>query len=112
MKRLEGKTAVVTGGNSGIGLATAKRFLEEGARVAISGRNQKTLDEAVKTLGDGVLAVQADTAKLGETEKFLAKAVQEFGKDRRAVHQRRRGQIRSADRNSGKPVRRTVRHQY
>jgi NAD(P)-dependent dehydrogenase (short-subunit alcohol dehydrogenase family) len=80
MKRLEGKTAVVTGGNSGIGLATAKRFLEEGARVAISGRNQKTLDEAVKTLGHGVLAVQSDTAKLGETEKFLAKVVQEFGK--------------------------------
>jgi NAD(P)-dependent dehydrogenase (short-subunit alcohol dehydrogenase family) len=80
MKRLEGKTAVVTGGNSGIGLATAKRFLEEGARVAISGRNQKTLDEAVKTLGHGVLAVQADTAKLGETEKFLAKVVQKFGK--------------------------------
>jgi NAD(P)-dependent dehydrogenase (short-subunit alcohol dehydrogenase family) len=80
MKRLEGKTAVVTGGNSGIGLATAKRFLDEGARVAISGRNQKTLDEAVKTLGDGVLAVQADTAKLGETEKFLAKVVQKFGK--------------------------------
>jgi NAD(P)-dependent dehydrogenase (short-subunit alcohol dehydrogenase family) len=80
MKRLEGKTAVVTGGNSGIGLATAKRFLEEGARVAISGRNQKTLDEAVKTLGDGVLAIQADTAKLGETEKFLAKVVQKFGK--------------------------------
>ncbi len=80
MKRLEGKTAVVTGGNSGIGLATAKRFLDEGARVAISGRNQKTLDEAVKTLGDGVLAVQADTAKLAETEKFLAKTVQKFGK--------------------------------
>jgi NAD(P)-dependent dehydrogenase (short-subunit alcohol dehydrogenase family) len=80
MKRLEGKTAVVTGGNSGIGLATAKRFLEEGARVAISGRNQKTLDEAVKKLGDGVLAVQADTAKLDETEKFLAKVVQKFGK--------------------------------
>lgn len=80
MKRLEGKTAVVTGGNSGIGLATAKRFLEEGARVAISGRNQKTLDEAVKTLGNGALGVQADTANPGETEKFLAKVVQKFGK--------------------------------
>jgi len=80
MKRLEGKTAVVTGGNSGIGFATARRFLDEGARVAISGRNEKTLDEAVKTLGDGVLAVQADTAKLGETEKFLTKVVQKFGK--------------------------------
>jgi NAD(P)-dependent dehydrogenase (short-subunit alcohol dehydrogenase family) len=80
MKRLEGKTAVVTGGNSGIGLATAKRFLEEGAHVAISGRNQKTLEQAVKTLGDGVLAVQADTAQLQETEKFLAKVVYKFGK--------------------------------
>ena len=57
MKRLEGKVAVVTGGNSGIGLATAKRFLEEGAKVAISGRNQKTLEEAAKYLGDGVVAV-------------------------------------------------------
>jgi len=61
MKRLEGKVAVVTGGNSGIGLATAKRFLDEGAKVAISGRNQKTLDEAVKYLGNGTLAVKAVT---------------------------------------------------
>ncbi len=51
MKRLEGKVAVVTGGNSGIGLATAKRFHEEGARVVIAGRSQKTLDEAVKAIG-------------------------------------------------------------
>ena len=80
MKRLGGKVAVVTGGNSNIGLAAARRFLEEGARVAISGRNQKTLDEAVKNLGNGILAVQADTAKLGETDKFLKAVVQKFGK--------------------------------
>lgn len=80
MKRLEGKIAVVTGGNSGIGLATAKRFLEEGARVAISGRNQKTLEEAVKSLGKEVLAVKADTAKLDEIEKFLAEVDRRFGK--------------------------------
>lgn len=80
MKRLEGKVAVVTGGNSGIGLATAKRFLEEGARVAISGRNQKTLEEAVKSLGKEVLAVKADTAKLDEIEKFLAEVDRRFGK--------------------------------
>jgi len=80
MKRLEGKVAVVTGGNSGIGLATAKRFLDEGAKVAISGRNQKTLDEAVKYLGNGTLAVKADTAKLEETEKFLAEVNSKFGK--------------------------------
>jgi NAD(P)-dependent dehydrogenase (short-subunit alcohol dehydrogenase family) len=80
MKRLEGKVAVITGGNSGIGLATAKRFLDEGAKVAISGRNQKTLEEAVKSLGDGVLAVLSDTAKLDEIEKFLGAVNKKFGK--------------------------------
>jgi NAD(P)-dependent dehydrogenase (short-subunit alcohol dehydrogenase family) len=80
MKRLEGKVAVVTGGNSGIGLATAKRFQEEGAKVAILGRSRKTLDEAVKTIGNGVVAVQGDVANLADTEKFLAKVVQKFGK--------------------------------
>ena len=80
MKRLEGKIAVVTGGNSGIGLATAKRFLDEGARVAISGRNQKTLDEAVQKLGKEVLGVKADTAKLEEIEKFLTTVNRKFGK--------------------------------
>jgi NAD(P)-dependent dehydrogenase (short-subunit alcohol dehydrogenase family) len=80
MKRLEGKVAVVTGGNSGIGLATAQRFLEEGAKVAISGRNQKTLEAAAKLLGDGVLVLQADTASLKETEKFLTAVEKKFGK--------------------------------
>jgi NAD(P)-dependent dehydrogenase (short-subunit alcohol dehydrogenase family) len=80
MKRLEGKVAVVTGGNSGIGLATAERFLEEGAKVAISGRNQKTLDEAVQKLGGSVLAVKADTAQLAEVEKFLGAVQKKFGK--------------------------------
>jgi len=80
MKRLEGKVAVVTGGNSGIGLATAKRFLEEGAKVAISGRNQKTLEEAAKYLGDGVVAVKADTAKADETERFLNEVQRKLGK--------------------------------
>jgi NAD(P)-dependent dehydrogenase (short-subunit alcohol dehydrogenase family) len=80
MKRLEGKVAVITGGNSGIGLATAKRFLDEEAKVAISGRDQKTLDEALKSLGKGVVAVKADTAKLEDIEKFLNEAVKKLGK--------------------------------
>jgi NAD(P)-dependent dehydrogenase (short-subunit alcohol dehydrogenase family) len=80
MKRLEGKVAVVTGGNSGIGLATAQRFLAEGAKVAISGRNEKTLAEAARTLGKDVVAIQADTAHLAEVEKFLATVQKKLGK--------------------------------
>ncbi len=80
MKRLEGKVAVVTGGNSGIGLATAKRFQEEGARVAIAGRSKKTLDEAVKTIGNGVVAVQADVAKLADVDKLYAEVSKKLGK--------------------------------
>ena len=80
MARLEGKVAVVTGGNSGIGLATAKRFQEEGAKVAISGRSRKTLDEAVRTIGNGVLAVQADVAKLTDIDKLYAEVSRKLGK--------------------------------
>jgi NAD(P)-dependent dehydrogenase (short-subunit alcohol dehydrogenase family) len=81
MKRLEGKVAVVTGGNSGIGLATAKRLQEEGARVAISGRNKRTLEEAVQTIGNGVVAVvQADVAKPAELEKLYAEIKQKLGR--------------------------------
>src|SRR5246127_379316 len=80
MKRLEGKVAVVTGGNSGIGLATAKRLQEEGAKVAILGRSRKTLDEAVKTIGNGVVAVQGDVAKLADVDKLYAEVSQKLGK--------------------------------
>jgi NAD(P)-dependent dehydrogenase (short-subunit alcohol dehydrogenase family) len=80
MKRLEGKVAVVTGGNSGIGLAAAKRLHDEGARVAISGRSQKTLDEAVKFIGEGTLAVQSDVSQLPEIDKFFAAVAKKFGK--------------------------------
>ena len=80
MKRLEGKVAVVTGGNSGIGLATAKQFRDEGARVAISGRSQKTLDEALKELGKDALAVQADVSKLDDADKLFSAVEKRFGK--------------------------------
>ncbi len=80
MNRLEGKVAVVTGGNSGIGLAAAKRLHDEGARVAISGRNQKTLSEAVQLLGQDALAVQADVSKLADLDKLFGAVRQRFGK--------------------------------
>ena len=60
MSMLGGKTAVITGGNSGIGLATARRFVAEGAYVFITGRRQSELDAAVKQIGRGVTAVQGD----------------------------------------------------
>lgn len=80
MKRLEGKVAVVTGGNSGIGLATAKRLQEEGAKVAISGRSKKTLDEAVKLLGDKLVAVQSDVSKLEDIDKLYSEVSKKLGK--------------------------------
>ena len=79
-KRFEGKVAVVTGGNSGIGLATAKRLQEEGAKVAISGRNRETLEEAVRSIGNGVLALRADVSKLDELDKFYGEVTSKLGK--------------------------------
>jgi NAD(P)-dependent dehydrogenase (short-subunit alcohol dehydrogenase family) len=80
MKRLEGKVALVTGGNSGIGLASAKRLQDEGARVAIAGRSKKTLDEAVKTLGKNIVAVQADVAKPEDLDALYAEVSKKLGK--------------------------------
>ncbi len=80
MKRLEGKVAVVTGGNSGIGLATAKRLQEEGALVAIAGRNAQTLEEAAQSIGNGVVAVQADVAVLSDIDRLYQTVAQELGR--------------------------------
>lgn len=80
MGKLTGKVAVITGGNSGIGLATAKEFAEQGAQIVISGRDQKTLDEAARELGPEVLAVRADVAKLGDLDKLFAAVRGRFGR--------------------------------
>ncbi|NBD12079.1 MULTISPECIES: SDR family NAD(P)-dependent oxidoreductase [Corallococcus] len=77
--RLKGKTALITGGNSGIGLATARLFVAEGARVAITGRNPRTLDAVVKELGGDVLAVQADATQPAALERAVAATVERFG---------------------------------
>ena len=80
MGRLEGKVAVVTGGNSGIGLATAKEFREQGARVVITGRDGRTLEEAAREIGGDVLAVRADASSLEDTDRLFAAVAEKFGK--------------------------------
>ena len=69
-KKLEGKTAVITGGTEGIGLATAKLFANEGAYVFITGRRQKELDEAVKAIGTNVSGVQGDVAQMADLDRL------------------------------------------
>src|ERR1700733_11067940 len=78
--RLANKTAFITGGNSGIGLATARLFVAEGAKVAITGRNKETLEATAKELGPNVFAIVADATDIAATEKAVAKAVEKFGK--------------------------------
>ena len=69
MSKLEGKVAVITGGSSGIGLATAKRFVSEGAFVFITGRRQAELDNAVSEIGSNVIAIQADSSNLADLDR-------------------------------------------
>ncbi|MBI5120548.1 MAG: SDR family oxidoreductase [Rhodospirillales bacterium] len=80
MAKLEGKVAVITGGNSGMGLETAKRFAKEGARVAILGRDPSTLDKAVAEIGHDVLAVKGDVSNLSDLDAFYARVKSAFGK--------------------------------
>ncbi|HYL73526.1 MAG TPA: SDR family oxidoreductase [Bryobacteraceae bacterium] len=80
MKKLDGKVAVVTGGNSGIGLATAKLLRQEGAKVAISGRDQATLTAAAKEIGGDTLAIRSDVSDVADVDAFFSKVVQAIGK--------------------------------
>jgi NAD(P)-dependent dehydrogenase (short-subunit alcohol dehydrogenase family) len=68
--KLEGKIAVITGGNSGIGLATAKRFVSEGAYVFITGLSQKDLDVAISDIGKNVCGIQSDVSNLANLDKL------------------------------------------
>ncbi len=80
MGKLDGKIALVTGGNSGIGFATAKLFIAEGAHVYITGRRQEKLDSAVKQLGPNATGVQGDVASLGDLDRLFAQIKREKGK--------------------------------
>ena len=78
--RFVGKVAVVTGGNSGIGLGVAKAYAQEGAQVAITGRNGKTLEIAAKEIGNDVLAIQSDVGKVAEIEAAMKRIKERFGR--------------------------------
>src|SRR5712692_9313902 len=80
MGKLEGKIALVTGGNSGIGLATAKQFVNEGAYVFITGRRDAELAAAVKEIGRNVTAVRGDVSNLGDLDRLFAQIEREKGK--------------------------------
>jgi NAD(P)-dependent dehydrogenase (short-subunit alcohol dehydrogenase family) len=79
MGKLEGKIALVTGGNSGIGLATAKRFVNEGADVFITGRRNSELAAAVKEIGRNVTGIQGDMSKLDDIDRLFAQIKREKG---------------------------------
>ena len=80
MNKLEGKIALITGGNSGIGFATAKQFVNEGAYVFITGRREPELAAAVKEIGRNVTGVQGDVSNLGDLDRLFAQIKREKGK--------------------------------
>src|SRR6516165_10417151 len=79
-KKLEGKVAVITGGNSGIGLATARRYVAEGAHVFITGRRQAELDEAIRQIGKHATGVQGDVSNLADLDRLFATVKQQQGR--------------------------------
>ncbi len=93
MKKLEGKIAVITGGSSGIGLATAKRFVDEGAHVVITGRREKELKEAAASIKTNVTTVVSDVSRLEDLDRLYACRERETWPHRHSLRERgRRGQ--------------------
>ncbi|TGD59483.1 SDR family oxidoreductase [Flavobacterium humi] len=79
MKKLENKVAVITGGSSGIGLATAKEFIANGAKVVLFGRGKQALEDAIQELGANSLAIQGDVTQLADLERLYAETKARFG---------------------------------
>ena len=80
MKRFEGKVAVVTGGNSGMGLSTARAFAREGAQVAVTGRDEASLKKAEQEIGNGALAIRADVSRLSDIDAAMSRIRDKFKK--------------------------------
>lgn len=80
MKRFKGKRALITGGTTGIGLATAKLFVNEGARVIVTGRNPATINSAQAELGENAIVVRSDATSLADMDTLAAKVKETFGK--------------------------------
>ena len=80
MSNLKNKIAVITGGSTGIGLATAQRFIADGAQVVITGRNQEALDLAVAELGDRATGIRGDVANLDDLDRLFAQVQKQFGR--------------------------------
>ena len=86
MKKLEGKVAVITGGNSGIGLATAQRFVSDGAYVFIIGRRQSELDAAIKQISkNNVRGAQGDVSNMADLDRLYATVKEQKGQHRHSV---------------------------
>lgn len=79
-QKLEGKTALITGGNSGIGLAIAKAYLDQGAKVAIAGRDQQALDEARRALGDDVITLVCDVSRVSDIDQAMQTLQAQWGR--------------------------------
>jgi NAD(P)-dependent dehydrogenase (short-subunit alcohol dehydrogenase family) len=110
-KKLKDKIAVITGGTEGIGLATAKLFVEEGAYVFITGRRQKELDEAAKAIGSNVTGVQGDVANLADLDRLYKTVAKMKGTTRYCFRQRRRWRICSLRRRHRRAFRQAVQHE-
>lgn len=80
MNKLENKVVVITGGNSGIGLTTAQTFIAQGAKVVITGRNEKTLEQAVTTLGENAFGVAGDVSNLSDIDALVEQVKAKYGK--------------------------------
>jgi NAD(P)-dependent dehydrogenase (short-subunit alcohol dehydrogenase family) len=79
-RQLEGKIAVITGGNSGIGLATAKRFVAEGANVFITGRRQRELDDVVNMIGGSIKGIRSDVSNLHDLDHIFSVIKKDVGR--------------------------------